>query len=78
MIDFGCDPIRVFAVPWVPDSDDWDDIVDYGHLVLDRTRAASLLRDWDAGPQMKNWWRAAPQGCSFGLTLEPLEVGCAD
>ena len=55
MIDFGSDPVRVFAVPWTPDPEDWAEITDYGHIVLDRTRAASLLPGWDAGTEIRGW-----------------------
>ena len=55
MIDFGCDPVRVFAVPWIPSSEDWENIVDHGNLVLDRVRAASLLAGWDAIDTIRNW-----------------------
>ena len=55
MINFGCDPILVFAVPWIPSHEDWEDIVDYGHIVLDRARVASLLSRWDSGRQVRNW-----------------------
>ena len=55
MIDFGCDPIRVFAVPWTPSQEDWSNIVDYGHMVLDRVRASALLAGWDAMPVVSNW-----------------------
>ena len=55
MIHFGCDPVRVFAVPWIPSNDDWSDIVDFGNLVLDRSRAASLLAGWDALAAIKTW-----------------------
>ena len=55
MIDFGCDPIPVFAVPWIPNQEDWSNIVDYGHMVLDRVRVAALLAGWDAIPVVRNW-----------------------
>ena len=55
MIDFGCDPVQVFAVPWIPDYEDWDNIVDYGNMVLDRARVASLLFDWNANPTIHQW-----------------------
>ena len=55
MIDFGCDPVRVFAVPWIPSEEDWKDIVDFGNMVLDRSRAASLLTGWDATAEIRTW-----------------------
>lgn len=57
MIHFGSDPVRVFAIPWIPSSDDWENIVDYGNLVFDRARAASLLAGWDALATVKSWCR---------------------
>lgn len=55
MIDFGCNPIRVFAVPWTPNQEDWSRIVDYGHLVLDRNRTASLLGGWQSTDKIVRW-----------------------
>ena len=55
MIDFGCDPVQVFAVPWVPSREEWADIVDYGNMVLDRVRVASLLAGWDAVVEVRDW-----------------------
>ena len=55
MIDFGCDPIPIFAVPWIPNHEDWAKIVDYGYMVLDRARAASLLAGWDATGTVRRW-----------------------
>ena len=55
MIDFGCEPIRVFAVPWIPSSEDWADIVDYGYLVLDRLRIAKLLKGRQQPDVIDRW-----------------------
>ena len=55
MIDFGCDPVQVFAVPWIPSEEDWSDIVDFGNMVLDRSRTASLLAGWDATAEIRTW-----------------------
>lgn len=55
MINFGCEPVLVFAVPWIPSREDWEEIVDYGHIVLDRARVASLLSSWDAGCKVEEW-----------------------
>ena len=55
MIDFGCDPVRVFAVPWVLSQEDWSDIVDFGNMVMDRSRTAYLLAGWDTTTQIRDW-----------------------
>ena len=55
MIDFGCDPVQVFAVPWFLSQEEWADIVDYGNMVLDRSRTASLLRGWDPTDVIRKW-----------------------
>ncbi len=57
MIDFGCDPVRVFAVPWILSPDEWEDIVEFGNMVLDRSRASSLLAGWDANIEIRTWCR---------------------
>ena len=55
MIDFGCDPVRVFAVPWILSQEDWSDIVDFGNMVIDRSRTAYLLAGWDTTTQIRDW-----------------------
>ena len=55
MIDFGCDPVRTFAVPWILSQEEWSDIVDFGNMVLDRSRTASLLAGWDASTEIRTW-----------------------
>ena len=55
MIDFACDPVQVFAVPWILSQEDWKDIVDVGNMVLERSRTASLLAGWDAPNEIRNW-----------------------
>ncbi|MDE2885133.1 MAG: hypothetical protein OXO53_08575 [Chloroflexota bacterium] len=55
MIDFGCNPVQAFAVPWIPNYEDWADIVDYGNMVVDRARVASLLFHWNASPTIQRW-----------------------
>ena len=55
MIDFGCAPVQVFAIPWIPSQEEWADMVDYGNMVLDRSRAASLLGGWDATSDIREW-----------------------
>ena len=55
MIDFGCDPVRTFAVPWILSQEEWGDIVDFGNMVLDRSRTASLLAGWDASAEIRTW-----------------------
>lgn len=55
MIDFGCDPVRTFAVPWILSQEEWVDIVDFGNMVLDRSRTASLLAGWDATTEIRTW-----------------------
>lgn len=66
MIDFGCDPVRVFAVPWIPSREDWNKIVEYGNMVLDRSRASSLLADWDAATAIRNWCKRRLKDASSG------------
>ena len=58
MIDFGCDPVQVFAVPWIPSPEDWLNIVDFGNMVLDRARTASLLAGWDATATIRTWCKS--------------------
>ena len=55
MIDFGCNPIPTFAVPWIPSQEEWGDIVDFGNMVIDRSRAASLLAGWSATDEIRIW-----------------------
>ena len=55
MIDFGCDPVRTFAVPWILSQAEWSDIVDFGNMVLDRSRTASLLAGWNASTEIRTW-----------------------
>ena len=55
MIDFGCDPVRTFAVPWILSQGEWGDIVDFGNMVVDRSRTASLLVGWNSTKEIKTW-----------------------
>ena len=57
MIDFACDPVQVFAVPWILSQEDREGIVEVGNMVLDRSRTASLLAGWDAADEIRKWCR---------------------
>ena len=56
-IAFTVTPILLFAIPWIPDEDDWALIQDHGFLVFDRIRAVASLGKWSGDPDVDDWCR---------------------
>jgi hypothetical protein len=50
-------PLRVLAVPWTIESDDWDWIEGHGLLTLDRIRASAALTPWAGPAELTQWCR---------------------
>ena len=56
-VSFTVPPALLFAVPWVPEEEDWAQIQESGYIVFDRLRAVASMGRWSGNRTVNTWCR---------------------